>query len=584
MAKFFITNNKLWYESTKKRIEESEFSKSFDFTDDCVFALAVHKRNFRNENAVKQENNKSFVIATGTAIFDEGLKYQKVIQDFNGDINAIRKRTIGQYAYSILKDGKITIFGDRFGVYDIFYFSDGKNFYASNFLYDMAAVLRNEISINEMNVIEFSATTALLCDETFFNEIYRLNGDSKIEITNGRFSVISNPTDSEWKLKKDEDYDKVIDTLVNHLKYKAGVVSKVLGNPTISLTGGLDSRTSLAAYLSVGAKPHIRYGRSNTMLASPVKDDEYIILDLAEKHNLDIKIMSWDTTSPEKTWDKYLQRYGFLYRMWGAADPIMKYYESDETNLITFGWGGELYRNVTLTDHLDHNVKYNDIFTFYSGFGYGEQERLYTELPEFKDHIANKLHKILKRHNIDEDNITPEDVFYLCAEYEKTENTSPLNEINLTRYCNLLLYEADCVECVRVNTKRMDGARLMLDVMNRLMPSVLDTPICTRCLVHKFDRKNLRLMDVHDTKRSKFELKLKSLYRSSKFLLEPFRLVYKAIENKVRPVKDTIVFTAPHVIVENKWDGVLKNKIQIKDNRINLYYMMNLKALKSLGF
>lgn len=47
------------------------------------------------------------------------------------------------------------------------------------------------------------------------------------------------------------------------------------------MTGGLDTRTSLAAYLKSGSKPHLNYGIGNSLLINTFYDDYEI--DLAIK-------------------------------------------------------------------------------------------------------------------------------------------------------------------------------------------------------------------------------------------------------------------------------------------------------------
>ncbi len=180
MAKFFLTNKKEWYVKTKERVTNSDFSLAFDYAKDGVYALTTHKLKIKNTNAYENLEG-DFVIATGTAIYKESLDYTSVISDFGSlGIEGIRNNTIGQYAYIIKSAKNISVFGDSFGAYNIYYFQKDGYYYISNFLYDMASILRHEITLNEMNLLEYLVQRAILCNETLFNEIKRLNGKEYI--------------------------------------------------------------------------------------------------------------------------------------------------------------------------------------------------------------------------------------------------------------------------------------------------------------------------------------------------------------------------------------------------------------------
>lgn len=125
MSKFFLTNNIDWYNKTKERIFNSDFSLAFDYAEDGVYALTTHKLRIKNTNAYLNKDN-NFVIATGTAIYKESLDYSSIISDFKSiGIDGIRSNTIGQYAYIVKDAGLINVFGDPVGTYNIYYYCRG---------------------------------------------------------------------------------------------------------------------------------------------------------------------------------------------------------------------------------------------------------------------------------------------------------------------------------------------------------------------------------------------------------------------------------------------------------------------------
>lgn len=53
----------------------------------------------------------------------------------------------------------------------------------------MVEPLKEKLSINKLNVLEWFSRHAILNDETVFNEIKRLSGEQCIQIINDQFSI-----------------------------------------------------------------------------------------------------------------------------------------------------------------------------------------------------------------------------------------------------------------------------------------------------------------------------------------------------------------------------------------------------------
>ncbi len=583
MAKFFLTNQKEWYQNAKERIYQSDFNLAFDYAENGVFALTTHKYRLNNTNAVR-DDNCNFAIATGTAIYKEALDYSVLIDDFDGNIRTIRDNTIGQYAYAIHKNNKITIFGDRLAAYDIFYYIDKKgHYFISNVLYDMAHIIREEITLNEMAVVEYASTFNIFCDETIFEGVYRLNGCKYIKIEYGKACVEDITDIIPFKINYDISVEEASKKLASILKYKSSVIAKVLGVPTILMTGGLDSRMSLAAYLSSGIKPFLYNGRSNTFLASPVPEDVIIIKKLAHNFSLRLDIVDWNTRNAEESWDKYLERYGFLSRHWGASKAIYEAFEGITTKVITGGLGGEMYRsNEFPTPNKQEPYTIDELTEAYGQFIYNTNFETYKNLPQYKEYISKKLSALASLYNIDINNIKSDDMIYFNYEFNKVGDTFPPNLLNQIRYAPYILLEADCVECALVTSRQLDGAKLMLKTMGILTPSILDVDFCTRCQMHKIDKETCMLVPYEnaiDVHRTKLELQLKYIYKKTGTLLKPLRNLYKQVENVIRPKKKIDLD-----IKEVTYPSYISYQMQFVDPRPEFYYRMLLNAFDKLGF
>lgn len=572
MSKFFITNNKSWYQQTKERISESDYSLAFDYVNDGVCALSTHKLKIKNNNAYEDANG-DFVIATGTAIYKESLDYTSVIFDFESiGIEGIRNNTIGQYAYAIKKGAEINVFGDAIGAYNIYYYCDHGNFYVSNFLYDMAMVLSQYLSLNEMNLLEQAVQCAILNNETFFNEIKRLDGNESISIENGDFQIVTFIP----HLPIYEDSKLAANKLAGRLSYKASVITKVLGDPSICMTGGLDSRMSLAAYLSVGAKPTLSFALSNTRIASPEQMDIDIIHKFTNVFELKENIHACDTRFPGGDWNYYLNKYGFSYTLWGGVKDVMHFFENMPGLLCTFGYGGELFRNVNLTESRTSDISIEELINeYFMRHGHAELDK-YDEL---RNHIKNKLIAVAHKYNIDINHLHPEDVSLFFIEYRKVADSTTMNYINFIEYSNMLLMESDVVALCRIHTADMDKARYMLDTLNNLYPPVLEIPVFSHHKLLRYDPKKMILYSGLEAKRPLLLIRLKEIYKRFSFILKPARDLYKYFErnSSESTPKETIKKETPSF--EHNYGS---DNISFDNMNLTLQYVMNLKAITTI--
>lgn len=581
MAKFFITNNSEWYKKTKERINASDFKLAFEYGKDGVYALTTHKLNIKNINAYKDPKTDNFVMATGTAVYKESLDYSLLFRDFNENIEEIRDNTIGHYAYTFSSNGKITIFGDGFGTYDIYYYKGDGYYYVSNFLYDMAVVLRSKITVNECNIIENALRRAIFCGGTAFNEIKSLNGDEYITIIDGTLAI--NPLPYDWSINESTDSVEAAHKIAQKLADKSRVLYKLFGDPNIYMTGGLDSRMSLAAYLRNGSKPTLSYGLSNTHIAYPDIEDAEIVHTMANTFGCVDNVMEWDTRYPDKEWDQYLQRYGFLYEFWCGTDCMMKSFEASKNKLCTFGLGGEMYRS--------NNIYKNRVYLTDEiiAYDYYWSKELGVNTPEVLSHMSNKLSEIASKYHIDLRHITPEEYFYFDKEVRRHHDAGGgmANLLNLICYSDILLLERDIVACARIPLKYLANAQLMLRTMNELYPEVLKLPIHSHHELCKFDPQSMTLLSGLDSQRSLLIIQLKRLYTKHKKLLQPLREFYKNIERKYIKPKTEATKHAEYKSDEkkstySKISTSFCRPINIPEPSLAILHTMDLKAIDSI--
>ncbi len=489
MSKFFLTNNKEIAQRIKETILNSDFKLCAEIEQDCLYAYSTKKMQIDNTNYYKDGSN--FVIATGTLLFEKQQNLKK-IYDSLLSVNKIRENSIGQYAITICKKDDILVFSDPVAAYNIYYFNHNNTFVISNSLYDLAYVIRERITVNKLNLIEQVTESAILGGETYFNEIYRLDGEHAIHIKKGEFELISNGTLFK-PFHEDSSFSNSYKTLAERIKDNAKIIYHAFGDPDICMTGGLDARTSLAAYLAIGSKPHLNYGVGNSALTNTFNDDFAIDCKLHDKFKLRLNKQDWTTPDPmDKYWDLYLKKYGFFYIIYGASNKIFESFENMSQNISTFGYGGELYRNLPWIEN--NKKQFFSVEDFYEEYYKHKADNYCIEdVSGYKNHITNKLTRICNKYGLNPQKIRIEDNFLFLLEYRKVADTVVMNFLNLFKYSNLILMEYNCLSCPRPSVDYLRNSKFQLYVIEELYPKVLDIPVFSHCKHVVFNRKKMCL-------------------------------------------------------------------------------------------
>jgi asparagine synthase (glutamine-hydrolysing) len=167
--------------------------------------------------------------------------YEEYGEDFVKELN-------GSFSLVIWdeKNQKLLIANDRYGSRPLYYaHNDGRLLFAS----EVKAFLQDETFKKEINheaVAEFFTFEYILENKTFFKGINLLPPASIFTYKNGQSSI-----KPYWDFEFVEEYDKPEEYYVKKLvsAFKKAVERRMIGNHrfAVSLSGGLDSRTILAA-------------------------------------------------------------------------------------------------------------------------------------------------------------------------------------------------------------------------------------------------------------------------------------------------------------------------------------------------
>lgn len=499
MAKFFITNNKKIYDSVIGKIEASEFNIGANFAVNNMFIVTVKKLLIDNINCWKKNND--VVITTGTPIYKTSINNISILDDFVQDVDSIRKDMIGQYAVAIRKNNLTTIFGDSSGVYNIYYFFDGHDYLISNDISDMASVLDNRVSPSTINILEEACQNSIIGGESLYNEIKRLRGYEKILIFDENRLVIE-----YLPIKKrilGLSYNDCVVNISDNLKYKAKIIKNVFGNPDIFMTGGLDARISLATYLSIGAKPSLHYGIGNSEITNTKHEDLEIARMFANKFNLSLYEEDWNTPSPfYRDWDYYISKFGVLASVYAASDSIMKGFENLPNLISTFGYGGELYRNLPWIENRKKGFFTVEDFIDKYYIGLNPARISIKNVNGYRERLIKKFNDICEIYNLNPNHIENIDNIYLLLEYRSYADTKLVNLLNYSKYSNLLLFEKECLQNIGVSLKDMNNSHFMIDIIRNLYEEVLDIPIFSHCNMKIYDKNQRRVLPLNKSYKS----------------------------------------------------------------------------------
>jgi len=524
MSKFLITNAKELSRSCRNNIKQSKFSLNFDYEKDGLYALTTRKLGVQNENAYQEGND--FVIINGTLVYDgvSGVMcLKKLLMDFKGDINSVREKCIGNYAICINKNGIITVFGEAAACYDIFYYHNGEAWAISSSIAELAKILWDKLTINKLNVLEAYARYAILNNETVFNEIYRLPGNNSITINNNVFTI----NKVETPFKDGSDYNSTIDAITKDMKYVAKTLSENYGTPTISMTGGMDSRMSLASYLAAGVKPRIVYGLGDSSIAVSGKNDCNVDRLYSEKFGLEFEVFPWNETKPlDKYWHQYVEDYDEGTITYGGNKDTIDYFFDPKSSFCEYGFWGEFYRDAgwLLTKNDKDYVTIEDFAEKW--YLKSMEENVIEKYPGLKQHIVEKLYKVCENHGMNPMKLSSSDLILLALNYYQRAHSLILNFVNRYKYCHYVMSESCIVFNTNVPCTNRKKGKLIIDILMNLYPQVLDIPIYSGWKYYKFNRitKTIEL----DTKNAKGII-LK--YVPKKW----FEFVYRLIKYRTMP-------------------------------------------------
>ncbi|HNP35089.1 MAG TPA: hypothetical protein PKK10_04495 [Woeseiaceae bacterium] len=219
------------------------------------FDLHIYsKRRFETENVLEFENG-SFIVATGTLIYRNRIgnaALAALFEDFTRE-RLTFENALGHFAVWIYHAGRLSLFTDYQGMYQV-YRDETWGLISSSFLAVHAACKTRTPSAQE--IYEYLCFSHYYGNQTIIKEVSRLDERFIHQLVPGHSETLKRIRLPEFDPQA--DFDAQVERTHELLGNYFGALAAAFGNDqSLGLTGGYDSRLTLACLRHCGVSPRV---------------------------------------------------------------------------------------------------------------------------------------------------------------------------------------------------------------------------------------------------------------------------------------------------------------------------------------
>ena len=288
-----------------------------------------------------------WICSAGTVVSNGELgetPLREVYRRLSSDgVSAARSGVIGHYAVAAKLGDTVTVFTDPMGAFRLYYTADRSPPVVSNSLHVVAESLPS-LGVRPIRVIvDAFQQTISTGEETFYEGVNRLFGTQAltVDLPKGELSVDRIPTTTH---DVPGAHSSVSDAVDRYRSEVRDVFDHLVGIDSVALnaTGGLDTRTVLAAALDRGIAPQLIYGVGNSGLTNTKRADLEGALELSETLDLPFYRMDWSDDHPHdrETLAELFARHGFMFSKYGAPRSLLSELDGGISPYPTLQLGG----------------------------------------------------------------------------------------------------------------------------------------------------------------------------------------------------------------------------------------------------
>jgi len=330
MSRWHLTSSKMLHSKANETCDAAELVRAGRVDDDGGYLSTYMKRAIQHSNFLKFEDDQWIAVA-GTLIYG-GRMGTHALEHFyesiqSRGIEATRAASIGHWAVAIRQGASIRVFTDDQGTHNLYYATTQDHFFVSTSLHVIANSL-GAPTVHLIELVSFILQEGTVGEDTFYRGVRRLFGNQILDI------------DVRSRTLTVHDTQRCMITLGAHrgrsiqgaVALYAGEVrsifEQIAAQPSLAVntTGGLDTRTILAALSAVGAKPQLLYGVGNSHLTNTRKEDLQVVEEISSRLSLPLYKMNWAGNQPDATkkLEKLFRKYGYLITTLGASESLLE--------------------------------------------------------------------------------------------------------------------------------------------------------------------------------------------------------------------------------------------------------------------
>ena len=495
MGKILVSNNSGWSE----RLREFFFNSGFNVNFENDKLVVYDKLNVHVENCV--QIGDTVIASNGTFVY-KNLIGREALIDLYSDyeqcgkkIKSIRANCFGSYLILIKENNSITAFVDEAGTYAMYYYSDKDSYLMTNTYYHIALVTGRDIS--RISNIEEFLEFCIIDNETPFKDVYRLLGDEVIRIHNQQLCVEkvcvnhNELRNTEFESAANQIKDEII-------KYteKMRLFSE---KPVLFMTGGVDSRLSLATYLAASMKPVLCSWGGNYLKMNTKDADADVSNKIATEENLEfryIDVSESDAYEVDEISVDRFDKYGEWATIYGNNNKWFALFENNEDFTYEFGYFGEIIKGWEILDSISKDSLTIDEFCkIYTGRqSYHFDSKSMFDMYEYKRTVHAKIKKISQKLGFDDSKLSREECMVLYYTYRLHADTKCCNFANMFGYCSPVLAHksvADLINMCPYEYKQHD--RINLYITKMIDSNLLNIEYFTHGKYMILDKQSLRL-------------------------------------------------------------------------------------------
>lgn len=329
MSLWYLTSSENAHREAQRVCEKAGLRQSGEISETTCYGRVYFKRAVATPNLTKCAQD-AWICSAGTIIYDGQLgeeALRKCYSDFDSaGVSAVQSRALGHYALAIRSQNEVTICTDPDGALSLYYVDTGSFWFVTNSLYICASVLPHR-KLDSTKLLITAIQTALPGEDTFYTGIKRLFGNQLIRVglAGGTFrtELIPRPPSflscSQLSMADAVDrYKEEVRTVFRDL-FSVGPIG-LFG------TGGMDSRSILAALVDQRAPLQMMYGMGNSNITDSFAGDLEAARSVAKLYDVPFQQLDWSGNQPYGT-DKLresFRTYGFQSEIYGASESFLR--------------------------------------------------------------------------------------------------------------------------------------------------------------------------------------------------------------------------------------------------------------------